>query len=179
MNRHRPIAPRAFAATRRTPVRSVATLVAVAFLLALTALMLARLLPSLAGATRVSSVVPGPGDRTVALNPSTDSGLQRWNLIAPLPDAAQDRHTRTPRTAPADPTNWDALRIGISSAQIAAAPGGEVAAPGPADLTVRLTPAERARLIAAAREPESLPSPEGYRPAIAVISSGNSDGICR
>lgn len=113
-----------------------------------------------------SSQSSGPIARDVASEP--------WRIVAPKPQGA-------PPPARVEPApDWTAFSLPVADPNTVA-PATVALASAPSGLDVPMSSRERKALIATAREPEGLPSPEGYRPGIAVIVPGGSmsDGVCR
>ncbi len=118
---------------------------------------------------------------TLAAVINADAPTQAWPMVVPEPVAtASDDPKPAPRTDP-EP-NWSALALGIAEVGVPATAVYAVASgAAPADLEVPLSPAERGRLMAAAREPDAPAAPQGYVPGIVVYVPGGSsaDGVCK
>lgn len=108
-----------------------------------------------------------------ALPVASDVAVETWRIPVPRAVVAS-----TPRRVEAAP-DWSALRLPVAVVAPAGTP--VTLASAPSGLDVAMSSRERRALIATAREPDGLPSPEGYRPGIAVIVPGGSmsDGVCR
>ena len=132
------------------------------------------------GGTRDVPLVASALPATVAVTvPRLDSADETWHLPVPPPVAATERpRARRPALA-TEATDWSALRLGVTA--VASPEPAAAAVMRPAELEIAMSAHERRALIAAAREPESLGPPRGYRPGIAVIIPGgsSSDGVCR
>ncbi|MGH7725900.1 MAG: hypothetical protein ACREOU_10790 [Candidatus Eiseniibacteriota bacterium] len=168
---------RAAVATARI-ARRPATLLALV-LVTVTALALAGWWWAVQSAPRHSSRAATQTATLAIVN--ADQPTQAWPMIVPDQVAdANDRPTPAPKLDP-EP-NWSALALGIADTGVPATAVHAVASgAAPADLEVPLSPAERGRLMAAAREPEAPPAPHGYVPGIVVYVPGgaSSDGVCK
>lgn len=121
--------------------------------------------------SRLHAEAPRPAAPATPL--SADVAARTWVVPTPATPAPE-----APARAAASP-DWSALSAGIAAIEPPAARPG--APPAPIQLAVDLSPRERRALIAASRDDGGLPSPAGYRPAIAVVvaGGGGGDGICR
>jgi hypothetical protein len=114
---------------------------------------------------------------------SADQASTVWNLIAPDPTPTLQQATNHPARTKAvtkDEPDWSAFSLGVTAVQTTVAASRTGDAGSPAELTIGMSPDERARQIADAREVDAGPAPANYRPLIgALVPAGSGDGICR
>lgn len=154
----------------RRPILLLVAGASLALLFAAAWLVITQAAPKLSQETLAPTRVAAP---PAVLPAAGDIAVETWRIPAPRPVVAP-----APRRVEPAP-DWSALRLSVAAIAPAGTPATRAGAPS--GLEVAMSARERRALIATAREPEGLPSPEGYRPGIAVIVPGGSmsDGVCR